>query len=70
MGRISAIVGIILMLVGIILVLDQLWLLGIPFGGFLGDLSGLDPTGSPVFHHWMLGVVLIVAGYFAAGGRV
>lgn len=47
---------------GLILIIDQLYLFGIPFGGFLGDLSAYDPTGSPVIHHWMLGVVLFVLG--------
>jgi hypothetical protein len=46
---------------GLILFLDQLYLLGIPFGGFLGDLSGLDPTKRDDLHHWMLGLVIFVA---------
>lgn len=56
--------GLILMIIGTILVLDQLYLFGIPFGGFLGDIGYLDPTQAvtDVFHHWMVGVVLIVLG--------
>jgi len=44
------------------LILDQLYLFGIPFGGFLGDLSHLDPTQNDLIHHWMLGVVFVVIG--------
>jgi len=58
-----------LILVGMILILDQLWLFGIPFGPFLPDLSWLDPTGSDLFHHWMLGVVLVLGGIFLFNGR-
>lgn len=47
------------MALGFILIIDQLYLFGIPFGGFLGDLSGYDITGSPAIHHWMLGLVLL-----------
>lgn len=48
------------MAVGFILILDQAYLFGIPFGGFLGDLSGYDPTQNPELRHWMVGLVLFV----------
>lgn len=51
-----------LIIFGLILIFDQLYLFGIPFGGFLGDLSAYDPTQSPLIHHWMLGVGLVVIG--------
>ena len=51
-------------MVGVILILDQLYLFGIPFGGFLGDVSQYDPTRNPEIHHWMLGVALLfISGY-------
>ena len=56
-------IGIVLIVIGLVLVADQLWLFGIPIGPFLPDLSNLDITGSPVIHHWMLGVVLIGLGF-------
>jgi hypothetical protein len=59
-----AVIGLILIIIGIVLVLDELYLIfpGCGIGGFLGDLSTLDPTQSPIIHHWMLGVFLIVLG--------
>jgi len=51
-----------MILFGIILFLDELWMFGISFGGFLGDWTSLhqDP-----YHHWMLGIILIlVGGYY------
>lgn len=53
-----------LLIIGLILVFDQLYLFGIPFGPFLPNLAELDPTGSDVIHHWMLGVVLIFVALF------
>lgn len=56
----------ILLIIGVILVVDQLYLFGIPIGPFLPDLSGLDPSQpyTDVFHHWMVGVVLIFVALF------
>lgn len=48
--------------IGLILFLDQLFLFGLPFGGFLPDLSRFDPTGSQYFRHWMIGLVLVLGG--------
>ena len=48
-----------------ILIADQLYLFGIPFGPFLPDLSWLDPTGNPDIHHWMLGALLLGAVTYA-----
>ena len=58
----SKIVAAILIAIGLILVLDQLWLFGIPIGPFLPDLSGVDPTGLAWVHHWMLGLFMVVLG--------
>ena len=57
------VIGIALIVIGVVLVADQLWLFGIPIGPFLPDLSSWDITGSPVIHHWMLGVVLVIVGF-------
>jgi len=57
-----------LIALGLILILDQLNLFGIPFGGFLPDLSFLDPTQAytDFYHHWMLGLLCMAFGiYFA-----
>lgn len=58
--RVLSLFPMFLLLVGLVLIVDQLYLFGIPFGGFLGDLSRFDITGSPYIHHWMVGVVLVV----------
>lgn len=63
------IIKIFLILVGLVLILDQLWLFGVPFGPFLPDLSWLDPTHSDLFHHWMLGFALVLCGLFLPIGR-
>lgn len=44
----------------LILIVDQLYLFGIPVGGFLGDLSAYDITGHPDIHHWMVGLALLM----------
>ena len=54
---------------GVILFVDQLYLFGIPFGGFLGDLSAWDITGLENIHHWMVGVLLMVAGMVMGARR-
>ena len=46
-------------IVALILIVDQLYLFGIPVGGFLGDLSYLDITGNPDLHHYMVGLALL-----------
>ena len=57
------IISMLLILIGAILILDQLYLFGIPFGPFLPNLEAYDPTGDPAIHHWMLGVIMVVVGY-------
>jgi len=54
---------------GAVLFVDQLYLFGIPFGGFLGDLSAWDITGLESIHHWMVGVFLMVAGMVMGARR-
>lgn len=60
-----------LLIVGVILVIDQLYLFGIPIGPFLPNLGSLDPTQpyTDVFHHWMVGVVLIFVALFVIRDR-
>ena len=48
-----------ILIIGAILVIDQLWLFGLPTQPILPDLSALDPTGSDILHHWMIGIVLV-----------
>lgn len=54
---------------GMVLFIDQLNLIfpDCGIGGFLPDMSWLDPTQSftDVFHHWMLGLALMVFSIFA-----
>lgn len=50
-----------LILFGMILVIDELWMFGIPVGHILPDLSWVD-GGNPYVHHWMLGLLLIFGG--------
>lgn len=54
---------------GVILFADQLYMFGIPFGGYLGDLSAWDITGLDYVHHWMVGVFLMVAGMVMGARR-
>jgi hypothetical protein len=58
------IVSIILIIIGLILFCDQLYMFGIPFGNYLPDMTQYDATQdyTDFFHHWMLGVVLIIIG--------
>ena len=53
--------NILLLFIGAILVIDELWMFGIPVGPILPDLSAwhVEP-----FHHWMVGLVMIVLGLF------
>lgn len=46
----------------IILIVDQLWLFGIPFGPILPNLSWMDPTQpyTTELHHWMIGATVLV----------
>lgn len=48
-----------LVLLGLVLLIDELWMFGIPIGGLLPDMTEyhVEP-----FHHWMLGIVLILGG--------
>lgn len=63
---------VIIFTIGMVLFLDQLYMLpfGINFGGFLPDLSWLDPTQTYTdeFHHWMIGLVLMVFSLLAIVG--
>ena len=48
----------IIMAFGIFLILDELWMFGIPIGHFLPDMSAWDGYNDAV-HHWMLGAILV-----------
>lgn len=62
-------VKVLLIVIGMILILDQLRLFGIPFPSFLPNLSDLDPTGRDDIHHWMLGAVMVIIGIFLPNKR-
>lgn len=62
--RIQKVILMSVVVVAVILVADQLYLFGVPFGGFLGDLSIYDPTGSPYIHHWMVGFALLCGVFY------
>jgi len=53
------IIGIIIFIIGLVLFIDELWMFGVPFGPILPDMSVLHIEP---FHHWMLGVLLMVIG--------
>jgi hypothetical protein len=48
-----------LVLFGLVLLIDELWMFGIPIGGLLPDMTQYHLDS---FHHWMLGVVLLFGG--------
>jgi hypothetical protein len=55
-------IGLLLIVVGTILFLDELWFFVpgiVPHGWLIGDWSSFHVYP---FHHWMLGVVMIVVG--------
>lgn len=58
-----------LIVIGAILILDQLRLFGIPFPSFLPNLADLDPTGREDIHHWMLGAVMVAVGICLPSNR-
>jgi len=56
------VIGVLLIIVGLVLFLDEIWMFGIPLGGpgwLIGNWSFLHVEP---FHHWMLGVALIFTG--------
>ena len=55
-------IGLVLFVIGLVLLLDEIWMFGIPLGSpgwLIGDWSWLHVEP---FHHWMLGVVLMFLG--------
>ena len=58
-------IGMILMIIGSVLVIDELHELipGSNIGPFLPDLSWVD-GGNVILHHWMVGALLIFVGLF------
>ena len=52
-------VAIVLIAFGAILLFDELWMFGFPFGHILPDLTviHIEPL-----HHWMWGIIMIYAG--------
>lgn len=58
---------ILLIIIGLVLIIDELWMFGIPSEPILPDMSEyhVEP-----FHHWMLGAVMLVCGlYLVRTGR-
>jgi hypothetical protein len=54
--------GMLIVLIGVILLLDELWMFGVPIGSpgwLLGDWGWMH---TEPLHHWMLGVAMIVGG--------
>lgn len=52
--------AILLILIGIVCLIDELWMFGLPIGHILPDLSEfhITPFGFQ-YHHWMTGIILI-----------
>lgn len=52
---------IILMLIGLVFLVDELWMFGLPIGHILPDLSEFRVASFGFqYHHWITGVILIV----------
>lgn len=48
-------------IIAVVLIIDELWMFGVPIGPILPDLSPwhIDP-----WHHWMLGALLLAVVFF------
>ena len=57
--------AILLFLAGIVFLVDELWMFGLPIGHVLPDLSEyhIAPFGFQ-YHHWMTGLILITLSTF------
>ena len=58
----NKVIGLLLLIIGLVLVLDEIWMFGVPLGGpgwLIGDWRFIHVEP---FHHWMLGAVMIVTG--------
>ena len=53
--------AILFILVGLVFLVDELWMFGLPIGHVLPDLSEfrIAPFGFQ-YHHWMTGIILLV----------
>lgn len=53
--------AIVLVLIGIVFLVDELWMFGLPIGHILPDLSEfhIAPFGFQ-YHHWMTGIILLI----------
>jgi len=53
--------AIIFILIGIVFLVDELWMFGLPLGHILPDLSEfhIAPFGFQ-YHHWMTGIILLI----------
>lgn len=53
--------AIIFILAGLVFLVDELWMFGLPVGHILPDLSEfhIAPFGFQ-YHHWMTGIILLV----------
>ena len=51
----------VLILVGIVFLVDELWMFGLPIGHILPDLSEFHiALFGFQYHHWMTGIILLV----------
>jgi hypothetical protein len=55
----------ILIVIGAVLMLDELWMFGVPISPILPDLSAYH--FEPI-HHWMIGLILVIVGIVALRG--
>jgi hypothetical protein len=54
-------IAVFLFLIGLVFLVDELWMFGFPIGHILPDLSEfhIAPFGFQ-YHHWMTGIILVV----------
>ena len=56
------IIGLILIIIGLVLFFDEIWMVGVPIGSsgwLIGDWSFIHVEP---FHHYMLGIGMVIVG--------
>jgi hypothetical protein len=55
------VLAIVLIIIGVVFLVDELWMFGLPIGHILPDLSEFHivPLGFQ-YHHWMTGIILLI----------